>query len=214
CRILIPSNRRVVDGTVYLTNGSGCAKEVEIGSGYDNPFEDVAATAWYFNPVMWAYYHAPQITSGTTATTFSPKANCTRAQIVTFLWHAMGDPEPKTTENPFTDVKEGKYYFKPVLWAVENGITSGIGNGLFGINDPCKREQVVTFIWKTFNAPEPITTENPFTDVKEGKYYYNAVLWAVENGITSGMGGGLFGVGQTCTRGQIVTFLSAAFNIK
>ena len=180
-------------------------------SPWQNPFSDVKETAWYYKAVMWAYYHDPQIVSGTTADTFSPKNPCTRAQVVTFLWHAMGDPKAASDYNPFSDVKEGEYYYKAVLWAIENDITSGIGNGLFGINEPCKREQVVTFLWKTVGSPEPKTTENPFSDVKEGKYYYKAVLWAVENGITSGMSDGRFGVGETCTRAHIVTFLYAAF---
>lgn len=212
CKVLIPSNWIDYGGSIFLLHRTEYAKEVVIGAGYVNPFTDVKDSAWYFNPVMWAYYHQPQITSGTgDGTTFSPSAPCTRAQIVTFLWHAMGDPEPVTAENPFTDVAEGKYYYNAVLWAVENEVTSGIGGGLFGVSKPCKREQVVTFLWKTFGSPEPVTEENPFADVGEDSYYFKAVLWAVENGITSGIGGGLFGVGNTCTRAQIVTFLSAAF---
>ncbi len=126
---------------------------------------------------------------------------------MTFLWKAAGAPEPSSTNNPFTDVKSSKYYYKAVLWAVQNGITNGISADKFGVGQPCKREQVVTFLWKTAGAPDPETTENPFTDVKEGKYYYKAVMWAVENKITSGVSADKFGVGQTCTRGQIVTFL-------
>ena len=124
-----------------------------------------------------------------------------------------GAPEPASMDNPFTDVKEGKYYYYPVLWAFYNTpqITTGATATTFGINNPCKREQVVTFLWKAAGAPEPNTTTNPFTDVQEGKYYYKAVLWAVENGITAGMGDTTFGVGQTCTRAQIVTFLYAAY---
>ena len=172
-----------------------------------NPFVDVKEGKYYYTPVLWAYYHDPQITNGTDATHFSPNKDCTREQIVTFLWKAAGAPDPETTENPFTDVKETKYYYKAVLWAVENGITNGVSADKFGVGQPCKREQAVTFLWKAAGAPEPETTDNPFTDVKEGKFYYKAVLWAVENEITNGVNADKFGVGKTCTRGQIVTFL-------
>ena len=95
-------------------------------TGTLNPFEDVAEGKYYYEPVLWAYYHNPQITGGTDATHFSPKKDCTREQIVTFLWKASGSLEPKTSNNPFNDVKSGKYYFKAVMWAVENNITGGV----------------------------------------------------------------------------------------
>ena len=126
---------------------------------------------------------------------------------MTFLWKAAGSPEPEITENPFTDVKENKYYYKAVLWALENGITAGVDVDLFGVGLSCTREQVVSFLWKAAGSPEPYTQENPFTDVKPNKYYYKPILWAVENGITAGVDVDLFGVGQDCTRAQIVTFL-------
>ena len=179
-------------------------------TGLVNPFEDVKEGKYYYDAVLWAYYHDPQITGGTDETHFSPNKTCTREQIVTFLWKAKGAPEPTMTFNPFTDVKESKYYYKAVLWAVQNGITGGVGDGKFGVGQPCTREQAVTFLWKACGSPEPTTTENPFTDVKEGKYYYKAVLWAVENGITGGTSADKFGVGKTCTRAQIVTFLYKA----
>ncbi len=179
----------------------------------DNPFVDVKDGKWYFEPVMWAYWHNPQITAGSDPTHFSPDATCTRAQVMTFLWKAEGAPEPASMANPFTDVKPGKYYEKPVLWAYYNDprVTGGTSATTFGVGNPCKREQVVTFLWKAAGAPEPEMTTNPFTDVKEGTWYYKAVLWAAENGITSGMSATTFGVGLTCTRAQIVTFLYAAY---
>ena len=176
-----------------------------------NPFTDVPEDKYYCQPVLWAYYHDPQVTSGTGDTTFSPNRTCTREQIVTFLWKAAGAPAPETTDNPFTDVTEGKYYYDAVLWAVENEITGGMSETSFGVGKPCTREQAVTFLWKAAGAPEPETADNPFTDVIEDKYYYKAVLWAVENEITSGVGDGLFGGKRTCTRGQIVTFLWKAW---
>ena len=177
-----------------------------------NPFVDVAEGKYYYDSVLWAYYHDPRITGGTDDTHFSPNKTCTREQIVTFLWKAKGAPEPKSNENPFTDVKSNKYYYKAVLWAVENGITGGVTKTAFGVGQPCKREQAMTFLWKAMGSPGILSsTLNPFTDVKEGKYYYTAVLWAVENGVTGGTTKTTFGVGKTCTRGQIVTFLYKAF---
>ena len=176
------------------------------GSGV---FSDVDLDAYYSLPVIWAV--DASITSGAGEGQFSPKQTCTREQIVTFLWKALGAPEPEASESPFSDVKPGKYYFKPVLWAVENGVTGGVGDGKFGVGRPCTREQAVSFLWKALGAPEPEGTESPFTDVKPGKYYYKPVLWAAENGVTGGVGDGKFGVGSSCTRAQIVTFLYKAF---
>ena len=178
--------------------------------GGSNPFKDVEKGKYYYDAVLWAYNHDPQITGGTGATTFSPNATCTREQIVTFLWKACGAKEPQTTANTFSDVKADMYYYKAVLWAMKKGITGGIDATHFGVGRPCTREQAMTFLWKAAGAPEPTTADNPFTDVVEGKWYCKAILWAVENGITSGVSKTEFGVGQTCTRAQIVTFLYKA----
>ena len=150
------------------------------------------------------------ITNGTSASTFSPNAPCTRGQIVTFLWRACGSPEPTKTENPFTDVKAGEYYYKAVLWAVEKGITTGLSATTFGPNVTCTRGQVATFLWRSQGKPAPASSSNPFKDTKMGDYYYEAVLWAVENGVTQGVGPGKFAPNDSCTRGQIVTFLHRA----
>ncbi len=178
-----------------------------------NPFKDVAEGKFYYTPVLWAYYHNPQITTGTDATHFSPNGTCTRAQIVTFLWNAFGQPEPSSTTNPFVDVKSGKYYYKAVLWAVQKGITSGIDDTHFGPNKPCSRAQVVTFLWIACGKPYPASTTNPFVDVKADKYYTKAVLWAYYAGVTKGIDSTHFGVNDTCTRGQVVTFLFNAKNL-
>ena len=171
-------------------------------------FNDVTPDSYYELPVAWAVTMG--ITSGTGAGQFSPKKTCTREQVVTFLWKAIGAPQPESSESPFSDVTPGKYYFKAVLWAAENGITGGVGGGKFGVGRGCTREQVMTFLWKALGSPLPRSTESPFTDVAEGKYYFKPVLWAVENGITSGVSADSFGVGKTCTRAQIVTFLYTA----
>ena len=120
-------------------------------------------------------------------------------------------PEPASTENPFVDVVEGDYFYKAVLWAKESGVTSGIDATHFGSTNVCTRAQVVTFLWKAMGGSES-QAEVSFTDVQSGDYFYNAVAWAVENGITSGMGDGTFGSNNQCTRAQVVTFLYAAYN--
>ena len=169
-----------------------------------NPFVDVPGNAYYADAVSWAV--ANGITSGTTATTFSPNASCTRAQAVTFLWRAAGSPEPASTRNPFTDVKSSAYYYKAVLWAVEKGITVGTTDTTFSPNATCTRAQIVTFLWRD-SGSEAVQTAVPFEDVKRGMYYYNAVTWAVKNGITSGTTATTFSPNNDCTRAQIVTFL-------
>ena len=178
------------------------------------PFVDVGAWDYFYEPVLWAIEHEPVITGGTDATHFSPKKACTREQIVTFLWKANGEPEPESSENLFVDVKPGKYYYKAVQWAVQKGITGGVGDGKkFGVGQTCTREQAMTFLWKAKGSPNPSSYHNPFSDVKEGKYYYKAVLWAYNRKpqVTGGVGGGKFGVGQTCTRAQIITFLAKVY---
>ena len=175
----------------------------------DTPFTDMTANDWFYEAVRWAV--AEGITSGTSENTFSPDGVCTRAQIVTFLWAAAGKPEP-TSKSPFTDVKEGDWYYDPVIWAVENDITSGTTETTFSPDIPCSRAQVVALLYKAMGAPEVNTADSPFTDVSESNYYYKAVLWALENGVASGMTAELFGSSQPCTRAQIATFLYKAYN--
>ena len=167
-------------------------------------FTDVKAGAYYEDAVKWAVDKA--VTSGKTVTTFAPNDSCTRAQAVTFLWRAAGSPEPTASEMAFTDVKADSYYYKAVLWAVENKITSGMSDTLFAPDATCSRSQIVTFLYRMQNSPES-KAENPFTDVKADAYYANAVLWAVENGVTTGASATTFDPAGDCTRGQIVTFL-------
>lgn len=175
----------------------------------NNPFTDVPENKYYYSPVLWAYYRG--ITSGETTTRFGANNPCTREQIVTFLWRAAGSPEATISEAPFTDVSSNKYYYMAVLWAYENEITSGTTATTFGVGQPCTREQVVTFLWKAAGSPEHTIESAPFADVNSSKYYYNAVLWAYENEITSGTTATTFGVGATCTRAQIVTFLHGLY---
>ena len=173
----------------------------------ENPFVDVKETDFFYDAVLWAVNHEPLITTGTSKTKFSPGKDCTREQVVTFLWRALSCPEPTNTQNPFKDVPADAYYTKAVLWAVENGITTGKSKTKFGVGDPCNRAQVVTFLWRAKYCPEPTITQNPFKDVPADAYYTKAVLWAVEKGITKGTSKTKFSPDQTCNRGQVVTFL-------
>ena len=170
-------------------------------------FADITAGAYYYDAVLWAVDRS--ITMGTSETTFSPESSCTRGQIVTFLWRANGSPAPQSNRNPFFDVNRGDYFYEAVLWAVENGIATGMGDGIFAPEAGCTRGQVATFLWRSRKEPTS-DAENIFRDIGPGMYYYNAVLWAVEEGITNGMGDGTFAPEAGCTRGQIVTFLHRA----
>lgn len=191
-----------------VANDSGIIAECKLTIVAVNPFNDVKESDYYFTPVLWAVEHG--ITTGTGKGKFSPEDACTRGQIVTFLWRAAGSPKPKTASNPFSDVSKQAYYYDAVLWAVENGITNGTGKGKFSPEDTCTRGQIVTFLWRAQGEPTPTFSANPFNDVSSSAYYYKAVLWAVENGITNGMGKGKFAPDDNCTRGQIVTFLYRA----
>ena len=171
----------------------------------ENPFTDIRESAYYHDPVLWAV--ANNVTNGTSATTFSPDEGCTRAQVVTFLWRAAGKPDPASSENPFTDVKEGAYYYNAVLWAVEKGITNGTSDKTFSPDETCTRAQIVTFLWRYEEQPASAGTSNPFADVKPNAYFGSAVLWAVETGITNGTSATTFDPEDTCTRAQVVTFL-------
>ena len=172
-----------------------------------NPFTDVAADAYYYEAVLWAYYS--HITAGITETTFGPDVNCTRAQVVTFLWRAAGEPKAEISECDFTDVDKDGYYYNAMLWALEEGITTGISETEFAPNATVTRGQVVTFLYRA--AGEPVVSgEMAFTDVEAADYYYNAVLWAVEKGVTTGVTTTEFAPKDECTRGQIVTFLYRA----
>ncbi|WP_298035479.1 S-layer homology domain-containing protein [uncultured Dysosmobacter sp.] len=174
-------------------------------SAVTNPFKDVPSNQYYYEPVLWAV--GKGITNGTSATTFSPNQKCTRAQAVMFLWNAAGKPEPASNSNPFKDVPTNQYYYKAVLWAVGKGITSGTSKTEFSPNQGCTRGQIMTFVWRYAGMPSGAGTANPFKDVPTNQYYYQPVLWAVGKGITNGTSTTTFSPNQTCTRGQIMTFL-------
>ena len=201
----------IADETASLGHDYADGYCVRCGEKYRfNPFADVAGDAFYYEPVLWAVENG--ITTGTSETTFSPNNACMRAHVVTFLWRAAGFPEPAGTGNPFADVKETDFFYEPVLWAVENGITNGTSASTFGSYDNCNRAAVVTFLWRASGSPEPTSDDNPFTDVRESDFFYKPVLWAVENGITNGVSETAFGPYAVCNRAQVVTFLYRVFN--
>ena len=179
-------------------------KEVET-----SPFSDVSTSAYYYEAVKWAQEKG--ITGGIGNGLFGPNQPCTRAQIVTFLWRAAGSPEPKTMSS-FSDVSADSYYAKAVAWAVENGITTGTGDGKFSPDATCTRAQSVTFLFRAIG--KLVDSKAEFSDVLTDSYYANAVAWAMENGVTNGIGDGLFGPDNSCTRAQIVTFLFRAYQGK
>ena len=179
-------------------------KEVET-----SPFSDVSTSAYYYEAVKWAQEKG--ITGGIGNGLFGPNQPCTRAQIVTFLWRAAGSPEPKSMSS-FSDVSADSYYAKAVAWAVENGITTGTGDGKFSPDATCTRAQSVTFLFRAIG--KLVDSKAEFSDVLTDSYYANAVAWAVENGVTNGIGDGLFGPDNSCTRAQIVTFLYRAYQGK
>ena len=170
-------------------------------------FVDVPADAYYKDAVDWAV--AKDVTAGTSATTFSPNRPCTRAQVVTFLWRAMGEPAAQSA-GTFTDVSADSYYAKAVDWAVEKGITAGTSKTAFSPDQPCTRAQVVTFLWRAMDKPQEMNGADLFTDVPADSYFFQAVQWAVNHEVTEGTSKTTFSPNQSCTRAQAVTFLYRA----
>lgn len=189
--------------------------EFSSGSGSQQPapsassFSDISQGSFYYDAVQWAVEEG--ITTGTGGSTFSPSRTCTRQEIVTFLWRAAGSPEPQGSGTAFGDVSTSAYYYKPVQWAVEEGITTGTGNGsAFSPSQPCTRQETVTFLWRAMGEPD--AGASSFSDVSRGSFAYDAVSWAVANGITSGTGGNTFSPTRDCSRAEIVTFLYRTYN--
>lgn len=188
-------------GTTTTTTTTATTTETAVS------FTDVASGAYYYDAVQWAV--SQEITSGLTSTTFGPDQSCTRAQAVTFLYRAAGEPDVTGAENPFTDVSSSDYYYNAVLWAVAQGITSGTTATTFSPNDTCTRSQIVTFLYRQAGQPA-VSGSAGFADVSSGEYYASAVAWAVNEEITSGTSDTTFAPNNVCTRGQIVTFLYRA----
>lgn len=175
-----------------------------------NFFTDVHAEDYYYDAVLWAAQKG--ITGGMSDTLFAPNAACTRAQIVTFLWRAAGSPEPKALSS-FADVPADAYYAKAVAWAVENGITEGTSDTTFAPGTICTRAQGAALLYRAAGSPA-VSGSAAFTDVPADAYYADAAAWAEQKGITGGIGNGLFGPHNNCTRAQIVTFLYRLYGSK
>ena len=171
-----------------------------------SPFSDVSTSAYYYEAVKWAQEKG--ITGGIGNGLFGSNQPCTRGQIVTFLWRAAGSPVVNYAMN-MTDVAEDAYYGEAVRWALSEGITTGTGDGKFSPDATCNRAQSVTFLFRAIG--KIVDSKAEFSDVLADSYYANAVAWAVENGITNGIGDGMFGPDNSCTRAQIVTFLFRAY---
>ena len=209
---------KITTDTVFSANTTVYAHWTYIG-GYTPPvrprpaedvpakhpgFVDAPVSSYFYEAVMWVVERG--ITTGVSANRFDPNGVCTRAQAVTFLWRAAGNPKPETRAMPFTDVPAGSYYYDAVLWAVENGITKGTSDTTFSPDDTCSRAQIVTFLWRSEKSPAA-GSRNLFADVKSTAYYADAVLWAVKEDITKGTTSTTFSPDADCTRAQIVTFL-------
>ena len=199
-------NYTILTGTLvpYVDDGMDYIPGVIGGNTGSFNFHDVSRLDYFYDAVKWAAENG--IASGTGRYTFSPNAVCTRAQTVTFLWRAAGSPLPRYRVCPFTDVQPSDYYYNAVLWAVEQGITTGLNATTFGPDVTVTRGQVATFLYRAASAAKP-NTFNPFTDVKTTAYNYNAILWAYDNRITTGTSDTTFSPDAYCTRAQIVTFL-------
>lgn len=199
-------NYTILTGTLvpYVDDGMDYIPGVIGGNTGSFNFHDVSRLDYFYDAVKWAAENG--IASGTGRYTFSPNAVCTRAQTVTFLWRAAGSPLPRYRVCPFTDVQPSDYYYNAVLWAVEQGITTGLNATTFGPDVTVTRGQVATFLYRAASAAKP-NTFNPFTDVKTTAYNYDAILWAYDNRITTGISDTTFSPDAYCTRAQIVTFL-------
>lgn len=199
-------NYAILTGTLvpYVDDGMDYIPGVIGGNTGSFNFHDVSRFDYFYDAVKWAAENG--IASGTGRYTFSPNAVCTRAQTVTFLWRAAGSPLPRYRVCPFTDVQPSDYYYNAVLWAVEQGITTGLNATTFGPDVTVTRGQVATFLYRAASAAKS-NTFNPFTDVKTTAYNYDAILWAYDNRITTGTSDTTFSPDAYCTRAQIVTFL-------
>ena len=207
------ANKTIYTATVTLDDKDyKDTKETEISEQDLNPFVDVNQEDYYYDAVLWAVNN--NITTGYDDTHFAPLENCNRAQVVTFLWRTMGKPEVKTTKNPFVDINEDDYFYQAVLWAYENKITTGKDKTHFAPNEYVTRSDFVTFMYRQKGEPDVNGIKNPFEDLKEDQYYTNAVLWAYENGITSGKDKTHFAPFDICIRGDVVTFLYRGYGQK
>ena len=205
-RVTAPPTETASGVRIWLCTRCGDNRTEAIGP-WPNPFVDVTQERYYYTPVRWAADAG--VTAGVDSTHFAPASTCTRGQVVTFLWRAYGCPAPQSAQCPFEDVSPQRYYYQAVLWAAEQGITDGDATH-FAPDRTVTRGQLVTFLWRAEGCPAGVGT-NPFADVERGRFYYDAVLWAAKAGITTGVDATHFRPNQSCTRGQVATFLYREF---
>ena len=172
----------------------------------ENPFIDISDGDLWNDAVTWAFENG--VTTGVSADTFAPESTCTRGQVVTFLWRAMGKPEPKGSANPFTDVKPGSYYEKAVLWAVEKGVTNGTSATTFTPDRTCNEGEILTFLWRSRGKPQPLGKSGLSVDYT-GAFYEVPVGWADTYGILAGTGNGFHPL-DGCSRAHTVLYLYRA----
>lgn len=170
-------------------------------------FNDVSSDDIFYDAVSWAINAKPQICSGISDGEFAPYNDCTRGQMVTFIWRASGCPEPEGSGEPYSDISSASPFYKAILWASEQGITKGYNDGTFRPNETVTRAQAVSFLWRAVGEPAPSGSAAVFSDVAQGAYYYDAVLWANENGIAMGYDDGTFHPNDNCKRWHIIVFL-------
>ena len=183
----------------YGSSGGNGGNGSKTGSGI---FTDVHTGDYYYNAVVWAY--TTNITTGTSATTFSPLSICTRGQVVTFLWRCFGEPEPRLSSCPFEDVEEADYFYKPVLWAVEQGITTGTSATTFSPDIQCKNSHILAFIYRAMGEPGKTGS---------GEWYSDAYNWSVLCGLLEGTYTGTFNIEGTCPRCNVVEYLYRYLNL-
>jgi hypothetical protein len=203
----------ISDKALHVYNGTDSCRvcgaknpDYEHKQPTDAAFDDVEKGAYYYDAVQWALEHG--ITNGTGKTTFSPKNNCSRYQIVMFLWRAAGCPTASATLE-FSDVKQSDIFYDAVQWAVENGITNGTSKTEFSPYADCTRGQIVTFLYRAAGSPD-VSGDCGFADVSSGDFFFSAVIWALGHGITNGTSANRFSPRKTCTRAEAVTFLYRA----
>ncbi len=181
-------------------------KDIPADPEEENPFLDVSKKDYFYDAVIWALEH--NITAGQTPDKFAPFLSCSRAEIVTFLYRVMAGM-PSDLECQFTDISEDDFYYEAMMWAVEKGITTGTSATTFSPYELCTREQIVTFLWRAVGEPEA-EQKVDFNDMDTQEYYYPAIRWAVESGVTTGQSAELFGVYKSCFRGDCVLFMQRA----
>ena len=177
-----------------------------------NPYKDVSKDDYYYDALVWGLNTDPRIAYGTDEKTFGPDDPCNRSRVILWIWNAEGAPEPELDSNPFTDIQTDDPYYKAVLWAKGSGISKGSTETKFGAQTPCTKAQTISLIYKTRGKPSHSIKENPFTDVEEGIYYYDALCWAVEQGLITVPEGGAFHPDDVCTRSELIYYLYKAYN--